>query len=483
MVARGMIERDLQALAAREHDLLVIGGGIYGAAAAWDAAQRGLAVALVEARDFGSGASWNSLKTIHGGLRHLQRFEARLTRESMRERRALLGIAPEIVRPLPFLVPTHGHGSRGREAFALGLLANDALTFDRNRGLPPAQQVPRGRLLSRRDALARVPGLPRDGLTGAAVWVDAQVTHSERLLLGFLQAAAAAGAALANHVEVVALLRRGERVTGARLRDRETDAEHEVRARLLLNATGPGMDELLRLAGITRPALPLLEAMNLVLRRPIVTDQAVGARSRGRYLFLVPWRDRSILGTAYAPAGERPSVREFLEEAAQAFPWADLALADVTLVHRGRVPGRDATNLLDRTLLVDHSVEDRVRGLLSLLGVKYTTARAGAEKAVDLALARLGRRAVRCRTAQTPLAEARPLAGTRREQALRAVREEMALHLSDAVLRRLDLGGAGPPESSSLEVVRLTMAEELGWDARRQAEESRRLQDVYSIDT
>jgi glycerol-3-phosphate dehydrogenase len=119
---------------------------------------------------------------------------------------------------------------------------------------------------------------------------------------------------------------------------------------------------------------------------------------------------------------------------------------------------------------------------LSLLGVKYTTARAGAEKAVDLALARLGRRAVRCRTALTPLAEARPLAGTRREQALRAVREEMALHLSDAVLRRLDLGGAGPPESSSLEVVRLTMAEELGWDGRKVGEESRRLQDVYSID-
>ena len=99
-----------------------MGGGVHGLFAAYDAAQRGLSVALVEARDFGGGASWNSLKTIHGGLRHLQRLEPGLTRGSMRERRALLSIAPEIVRPLPFLIPTYGHGLLGREAFALGLL-------------------------------------------------------------------------------------------------------------------------------------------------------------------------------------------------------------------------------------------------------------------------------------------------------------------------------------------------------------------------
>src|SRR6185436_6212419 len=106
------MKRDLGALVDREHDLLVIGGGIGGAAAAWDAAQRGLSVALVEAADFGSGASWNSLKTVHGGLRHLQRADVVGLRESARERRALLRMAPALIRPLSFLVPTYGHGMK-----------------------------------------------------------------------------------------------------------------------------------------------------------------------------------------------------------------------------------------------------------------------------------------------------------------------------------------------------------------------------------
>jgi len=112
------MQRDLARLQAEEHDVLVVGGGIHGAAAAWDAAQRGLRVALVEAADFGGGASWNSLKTIHGGLRHLQRADLAGLRESVRERRALLAIAPELVRPLPFLLPLRGHGTRGRAALS-----------------------------------------------------------------------------------------------------------------------------------------------------------------------------------------------------------------------------------------------------------------------------------------------------------------------------------------------------------------------------
>ena len=111
------------------------------------------------------------------------------------------------MRPLPFLVPTLGHGLQGREAFALGLLANDVLTCDRNRGVPADRRLPRSRLLSRRELLELVPGLDAAGVTGGALWTDAQVTHSERLLIGFLHAAATAGATLANHAEVVSLLR------------------------------------------------------------------------------------------------------------------------------------------------------------------------------------------------------------------------------------------------------------------------------------
>jgi glycerol-3-phosphate dehydrogenase len=470
------MQRDLRALAEREHDLIVVGGGIYGVAAAWDAAQRGLQVALVEAEDFGGGTSWNSLRTIHGGLRHLQRADLSGHRESVRERRALLRIAPALVRPLPFLVPTYGHGRRGREAFALGLLANDLLAFDRNRGLPDEQRLPPGRMLSVEETTTRLPGVLTDGLTGAALWHDAQVESSERLTIGFLRAAAHAGALVANRAEAVGLRREGQRVIGARVRDRETGSEHDLRARLVLNATGPAADRLVSLAGIARPPAPLLNALNLVLQGPWPLDErfAVGATHGGRFLFLVPWRESLLVGTEYWPEEQREADRgrAFHAVAAAAFPWASLEGRPVLLVHRGLVPGRGgASGLFMRARLHDHEAEDGLAGLITLQGVKYTTARGVAERAIDIALHRLGRRPARCRTSETPLAWARPLTGSLEERTRTAVREEMARTLADAALRRLDLGTEGAPAEAELSVVSHVMAEERGWNTEREQSE------------
>jgi glycerol-3-phosphate dehydrogenase len=428
----------------------------------------------VEAADFGSGTSWNSLKTIHGGLRHLARADVAALRESARDRTALLRIAPAVVEPLAFLVPTYGHGLRGREAFAVLMRINDLLTRGRNAGLPPDRRIPAGRLLVPEEALERVPGLDPRGLSGAALWHDGQVASSERLLLGFLRAAAGAGAALASQAEATALVMDGGRVAGARVWDREGGAELQVRARLVVNATGPALDRVQRWAGIQRAPVPLLRACNLVLRRRVVASAAVGGWGAGRFLFVVPWSGRSIVGTAYVPAegGTDDPAAAFLHEAASAFPWAEITPDDVTLVHRGLVPGRGgAHGLFSRGRVIDHEAEDSVPGLVSLLTVKYTTARAAAEKVVDLAAARLGRALPRCATATTPLEWARPLPGTLEDQARAAAREEMALHLEDAVLRRLDLGTAGPPRRSEVDRVAATMAAELGWDARRRQEE------------
>ncbi len=469
------MKRDLRALAGREHDVLVIGGGIYGAATAWDAAQRGLAVGLVEAADFGSGASWNSLKTIHGGLRHLRRGDVAGLRESTRERAALLRIAPALVRPLPFLVPTYGHGRRGREVLAAGLIANALLTLDRNRGVPEASRLPRSRLLSRDEVLARVPGLDPSGLTGGALWHDAQVASSERLLVGFLEAAASAGAALANHAPVTALSREDARVHGAVVRDLETGTEAVVRARMVVNAAGPDAGAILRLAGIERPHIPLLHAANLVLRRPVISGQAVGAQGEGRFLFLAPWADRAIVGTEYSPDGP-VDADAFFEVARRAFPWAGLDRADVAVVHRGRVPGTGASALWTRGRLIDHEGQDGLGGLITLVSVKYTTARAVAEDAVDLACRRLGRALPGSRTAWTPLPAARPLEGPLVDRARRAVDEEAARHLTDAVLRRLDLGTGGAPSGGDVSIVLEAMASRLGWDQERQRDERRALQ-------
>ena len=151
----------------------------------------------------------------------------------------------------------------------------------------------------------------------------------------------------------------------------------------------------------------MLLGMNLVLRRPLVTTHAVGARSGDRFLFLVPWRDRSIVGTAYDPPTVTPdvSVSRFVEEVRRAFPWAGIGHDDVSLVHRGLVPARPGGRALEtRSRVVDHEVVDDIPGLVSMRGVKLTTARAEAEKAVDLVVRRLGRSAPPCRTATTPAA-------------------------------------------------------------------------------
>jgi glycerol-3-phosphate dehydrogenase len=475
------MKRDLGALAAREMDVLVVGGGIHGAAAAWDAAQRGLATAMVEADDFGSGTSWNSLKTIHGGLRYLQTLDLRRMRESVRERSILLRIAPELVRPLPFVVATYGHGLKGREALALALRLNDLVSADRNRRLPPERRIPPARSLSPAEVLGLFPGVPSRGLTGGGLWTDAQVTSSERLTIALVRAAADAGAVVANHAEVSALLSTSARIIGARVRDHIGGGEVEVRARVVLNAAGPGMDRILGMARIPRPPVPLLSAYNLVLRRAVVTTHALGAASRGRFLFAVPWNGRSMVGTDYGPT-DAPIARAaaaFLGEVREAYPWADIQSGDVTLVHHGLVPGTGAAQgLATRQLLVDHE-RDGAAGLVSVQGVKYTTARAVAEQAVDLVVRRLGRPFARCRTAETSLGHARALSGSLGDRTRAAAREEMALTLPDAVLRRLDLGTTGPPAAEERDVVAATLAEEHGWDEPRAARERQALDAAY----
>jgi glycerol-3-phosphate dehydrogenase len=209
----------------------------------------------------------------------------------------------------------------------------------------------------------------------------------------------------------------------------------------------------------------------------------VGGSADGRFLFLVPWRDRAILGTDYAPADTLAGptdVERILAKGAHAFPWARLSRSDVVLVHRGRVPiSADAGGLLSSPLLVDHARADSVPGIVSMIGVKYTTARAVAERAVDLVVTLLGARVAACRTAVTPLAHARPLAGGLADRARLAVGEEMACRLTDAMLRRLDLGTVGAPEPGEVEVVAGVMAAVLGWSASRQAEEMRALLETY----
>ena len=204
----------LTALAATEHQVLVVGGGVVGAGVALDAVSRGLTVGLVEARDFGSGTSSRSSKLIHGGLRYLEQLNVGLVREALGERSLLLQrLAPHLVRPVSFLFPFTHHGWE-RGYVGAGVTAYDMLGFSmgQTRGLPGHHQ------LTRRGALRLAPALKRSALTGGLVYWDAQVDDA-RYVMTLVRTAAGFGAHAASRTQVTGLLREGERVTGVRATD------------------------------------------------------------------------------------------------------------------------------------------------------------------------------------------------------------------------------------------------------------------------
>ena len=538
----GMI-RDLDALTGRSFDVVVVGGGIYGLTIAYDAAQRGLSVALVERDDFGSGASFNHLRTIHGGLRYLQSLDIRRARESTHERRTTARIAPHAVRPLSFALPLYRSLMRGKMAMRAGFVLDRILSAGRNRGVPPSHRLPGGRVFSRSRAAQTFPGLRRQGLTGAAVFYDYVTTEPDRFTFSFALAAAEHGAVLANHVEASALLVDGKRVTGVSAGDTLGSRTVEVGARLVVNATGGRVDRLLKPLGIAT-GIPMLKAMNLVTRRD-AGDDALGGRSpSGRNLFLVPWRDRALFGTWESDRTCDPDdttvsesdVAAFIGDLNQAFPALDLTPPDITLVHRGVVPAvvrGDRVSLEGHEQIRDHATQG-VEGLVSVAGTKFTTARAVAQRVTDMVLSKLEQKPVACRTASTPLpggslrdiglaiadarreydeglptdtiphliaaygsryrdvmeiAAARPDWRTRLApdspvigaELVLAVRKEMAPTLADAVIRRTPLGALGHPGDAALARAAAIVGTELGWTDERRRQERAAVDAFYRV--
>jgi glycerol-3-phosphate dehydrogenase len=423
-----MLRRNLDALAGAEFDVLVAGGGISGAVAAWDAALRGLRVALVERADLGSGASANSLKLLHGGLRYVRRFELRAAREAIRERRAWLRIAPHLVAPVPVLVPAYLRSIQNRLALRALLAASDGLAGDRNRRLAHEQHVPAGRMLSQGDVLERVPSLAGTAITGGALFHDARLHSSERLLFDVLRAASAAGAVVANYVELESGILRDGRVHGVWLRDRIGNALLEVRARAVVNATGSACSDVMhRLLGHlpARAPRPSLAFNVMVPARGLDIVLALAARpdggwSMGRQLLRVPWRDREVLGTAHVPVRDpakplhvhEADLAAFLAQHDAACPGARTRLEDVVLVQAGLLPLEAATpeqavRLQRRHRVIDHRT-DGAAGAFTVVSVKYTTARLAAQHAIDAVVRHMGRAVEPCRTADTTLSSAGP---------------------------------------------------------------------------
>lgn len=401
----------------KDFDLLIVGGGIHGAILASKAARAGYCVALIDQDDFGASTSANSLKIIHGGIRYLQHLNLKRMRESIRSRRSMMRFAPHLVQPLACLMPTYGHGIKGREMMRIAFALYDAVSFDRNRGLPDACRLPCGGALSAADCRMAIPGLEDPRLNGAALWYDAMAMNTERLLIEYLLDAARYGAVSVNYLKADSLDIRDNCVKGVVATDRLTGKRFHLRARVVINTAGPWVDQLPGAASSLTPVTPgkWAMALNIVVKKRLFQNYAVGLEGwsefvdkdafikRGKRLFFfVPWREQyTIVGTLYKPYEGLPDsfmvkqsdVVGIVEEVNRIYPAAKLQLSDVTFCHGGLLPrkdeedredGADTVQLEKSTRIIDHRTRDSIDGLISVSGVKYTTAPDIADKLLAL---------------------------------------------------------------------------------------------------
>jgi glycerol-3-phosphate dehydrogenase len=554
-----MLKREIKSLAEKEYDLVIVGAGIFGACAAWDAALRGLRVAIIDKGDFCCATSANHFKMVHGGIRYLQHADFYRIRETSRERTALLRIAPHLVQPLPIVIPTYGWGMQGKQILRLGLMAYDLITFDRNRKLnDPDRRIPRARTVSREECLKLFPGLKPKGLTGAAIFHDGQMYNPTRLVLSFIKSAVDAGADAANYSEATGFLQNGNRVFGLKVLDGLTGSEFELRGKVVLNAAGPWAEHLLRANNNLRlnPELTYSRDACFVVRHHLNGRHALAVQGKtrdpdtivsrkNRHLFLVPWRDFILVGVWHVVHRGSPNnftltraeLQTFIDEINEAYPPLALTLENVSMCNYGLVlfgdnkPGATELSYGKRSKLLDHARKHQIDGLITMIGVRATTARGVAEKAVNLVFEKLGRNSPPCTTSTTPIfggrvecfedfvrlvselhsPELKPkimrhlahnygselgkvLNYTREDPSLKltldntnvlgaevvhAVREEMAQKLTDVVFRRTDLATGGDPGEPALQTAASLMAKEMGWTKSRIEQELAEVKSVF----
>jgi glycerol-3-phosphate dehydrogenase len=426
----------LAALADREFDILVIGGGITGCGIARDAALRGLRVALVEKDDFACGTSSRSSRLIHGGLRYLEHGHFHLVFEASIERRRLLDLAPGLVRPMAFVWPVYRGARVGPWKLEAGLTLYDALALFRNVG--------RHRRLSRRAVLDVAPGLAADGLRGGARYYDA-ATDDARLTIANAVAAAGLGAIVVNHARAVALAAAGGRAVGAVVEDAFSRERIDVRARVVVNACGPWSDEVMQMeTAQRRTAVRGSKGAHIAVpRERIGNREALTLLSRldGRVMFVLPAGDQAIIGTTESYTDAHPDdvraseadVAYLIGSANAAFPDAALTRDDVVAAWAGIRP-LIATDSAAGSASREHTILESPGGVIAIVGGKLTTYRLMAAQVVDRAMRRLARPFVRSTTATTPLP-----GSSDPPSVADAVRREMAATVGDLLIRRTQL--------------------------------------------
>ena len=367
-------------------DSVIIGGGATGLGTAIDAASRGYRTLLLEQSDFAKGTTSRSTKLVHGGVRYLRQGNISLVIEALRERGFLLKNAPHLVHNLPFVVPNYDWWEG--PFYGIGLKMYDLLAG--------RQGIGRSKLLSREQTLQHLPTVEPEGLTGGVIYYDGQFDDA-RLAINMAQTAAEQGAVLLNYCEVTGLLKTaGGEIRGVYAVDRETGQEHDIRARVVVNATGIFADRVRRLdePGVANIIAPS-QGVHIVLDRKFLpgdTAIMVPKTDDGRVLFAIPWLGKVVVGTTDTPVTEtplepRPFAEEldFLLEHAARYLTQDPKPEDVLSTFAGLRPLVGGGDTETASLSRDHTLLISGSGLVTITGGKWTTYRKMAEDTVDQA--------------------------------------------------------------------------------------------------
>ncbi|MBP9838979.1 MAG: FAD-dependent oxidoreductase, partial [Proteobacteria bacterium] len=426
-------KRDIAEFERREFDLLVIGGGINGLGIAWDAALRGLKVAVVEKDDFGGLTSAACFNIIHGGVRYLQHLDVKRLRKSVKEQRILRQIAGKIVKPLPVTVPCYGEFKKSKTFLRLGMLAYETLAVDRNKKVIGDLKLNRHQTLTQKELLNFAEGLDTQGLKAGVVFYDCQMSSSERFTLQVAKAAKRAGAAVANYLEFQSTEGSQNNNTTVVLVDKISQKEIRLKTKVIVNATGPHFqavsDKILASKTLHKQnKKDYVKGIQFVFKKDIgnfsiavesrFKDKASKINRGGRSFFLVPWHNHTLVGTYEIPVTStqqfsisEEEINSFLKDFKHIYQDDSFNRENLITAWGGFIPLEKNSNQVHYKVARDDEIIDETSTpqlfhqlgfhFISVVGVKYTTFRSLSEEVVNLVFKKLKKKAPPSLTAMT----------------------------------------------------------------------------------
>ncbi|MBN2637831.1 MAG: glycerol-3-phosphate dehydrogenase/oxidase [Bacteroidales bacterium] len=524
------MKRTIEQQSTGNFDVIIVGGGITGAALAYEAASAGLSVTLFEKADYGGATSSATSKLIHGGLRYLKNMELGLVRESLKERKTLSNIAPNFIYPVPFMIPTYKDSKSGKVVLGMGMVMYDILGFDKKLTNDPSKKIPNFRSLSKQETRSLESIVPTRNLTGSMIFYDHQNIFPERLTLAFLKSAEAKGAALSNYAEVTGFIKKGKKITGVEVKDKIQNSTASYSAPIIVNCTGPWADRTIKTAAHeeTQHSIRRSEGIHIITRKLNANHTVSQVTKNERHIMIIPWRNHSLIGTTDKEYHGNPddyrvtkeSIMQLLNDVNENYA-VKLSYEDVEFYYGGLRPLADTETEnsyeSSRKYEIYDNADEGLDGMITLEGGKYTTSRQLAENVMELIKKKMTKELPDSNTSneflsgceipdmdefleklardypdfsqktitylgknygteshelfqmakENPkLAEVLNADGEILAEVVYAMEQESAMFLDDVLFRRTGLGTLGHPGKDVLEKIAHTMKDRLHWDRK-----------------